>query len=34
MNLLKTTYNFEIVIPIFQTLPIFNKTNNYGRSKF
>jgi len=29
MNLLKTAYNLEIVILMFQTLPIFSKTNNY-----
>lgn len=34
MNLLKTAYNFEIVIPMFQTLSIFSKINTYGRSKF
>ena len=34
MNLLKTAYNFEIVIPMFQTLSIFSKTTNYARAKF
>lgn len=34
MNLLKTAYNLEIVIPMFQTLSIFSKKNNYGRAKF
>jgi hypothetical protein len=34
MNLLKTAYNFEIVIPMFQTLSIFSETTNYARAKF
>jgi len=34
MNLLKTAYNFEIVILMFQTLSIFIKTINYARAKF
>ena len=34
MNLLKTSNILEIVIPMFQTLSIFSKTNNYGRAKF
>ncbi len=34
MNLLKTSNILEIVIPMFQTLSIFSKTNNHGRSKF
>ncbi len=33
MNLLKTTYNFEIVIPMFQTLSIFSKTKQLCKSK-
>jgi hypothetical protein len=33
MNLLKTTYNFEIVIPMFQTLSIFSKIIQLCKSK-
>jgi hypothetical protein len=34
MNLLKTAYNFEIVILMFQKLSNFSKTINYARAKF
>ncbi len=33
MNLLKTTYNFEIVILMFQTLSIFSKIIQLCKSK-
>jgi len=33
MNLLKTTYKFEIVIPMFQTLSIFSKIIQLCKSK-
>ena len=33
MNLLKTAYNFEIVIPMFQTLSIFSKIIQLCKSK-